>query len=150
MSKDMMIRQFFLLLVVVFFLVACAQESQPQISAEVTEQTADGAIIAGDAVAGQRIYIFCQSCHSINEGGANKIGPNLHGIFNQKAARVEGFMYSAALSSADITWTADMLDQWVARPAALVPGTTMVFAGVNDPQQRADLIAYLQASGVEN
>ena len=146
-----MVRQFFLLLLTVFFIAACAQESQPQKSAEVTaeatEDTAKGALIAGDAAAGQRIYIFCQSCHSINEGGANKIGPNLYGIFNQKAAQAEGFMYSAALSSADITWTADMLDQWVARPAALVPGTTMVFAGVNDPQQRADLIAYLQASG---
>ena len=137
----------------------CAQDSQPQASVGATEGAAEGsantvsaaAPIVGDAAAGERIYIFCQSCHSLNEGGANKVGPNLYGIFGRQAAQAEGFIYSAALNSADITWTAEKLDQWITRPAALVPGTTMVFAGVNDPQQRANLIAYLEAaSGAAN
>lgn len=135
---DNMKRQFLLGLIFTgLFIAGCAQDP---VSAQ------DGPIV-GDAAAGQRIYIFCQSCHSINEGGSNKVGPNLYGIFGQPAAQAEGFIYSDALSSANITWTADVLDQWITRPAALVPGTTMVFAGVNNPQQRADLIAYLQEAG---
>ena len=119
------------------FTAGCAQESSP---------AAEGPIV-GDAAAGQRIYIFCQSCHSINEGGSNKVGPNLYGIFGRQGAQAEGYVYSDALNAANITWTADVLDQWITRPATLVPGTTMVFAGVNNPQQRADLIAYLQEAG---
>jgi cytochrome c len=137
------------------FIAGCAQDSEPQASAGVTEGpkdagntvTVESSVIVGDAAVGKRVYIFCQSCHSINEGGSNKVGPNLYGVFGQQAAQAKGFVYSDALSSANITWTADVLDQWLTRPAALVPGTTMVFAGINKPQQRADLIAYLQEAG---
>ena len=133
-----MMRQFFLGLIFTgLFIAGCAQDPVP----------AQEGPFVGDAAAGQRIYIFCQSCHSINEGGLNKVGPNLYGVFGQQAAQVEGYTYSDALSSSEVVWTADMLDQWITRPAALVPGTTMVFAGVNNPQQRADLIAYLQTAG---
>jgi cytochrome c len=146
------------ILLVIFsglFIAGCAQDSEPQVSAGSTEESQDGgtivavegSTIVGDAAVGKRVYIFCQSCHSINEGGSNKVGPNLYGVFGRQAAQAKGFVYSDALSSANITWTADVLDQWLTRPAALVPGTTMVFAGINKPQQRADLIAYLQEAG---
>jgi cytochrome c len=145
----------FCLIFTCLFITGCAQDSEPQASAGVTEESADASntvtvessVIVGDAAVGKRVYIFCQSCHSINEGGSNKVGPNLYGVFGQQAAQAKGFVYSDALSSANITWTADVLDQWLTRPAVLVPGTTMVFAGINKPQQRADLIAYLQEAG---
>jgi cytochrome c len=155
-----MMRQFILLAIFTsLFITGCAQDSEPQVSAGATDESAaannsasaEASSIVGDAAAGKRVYIFCQSCHSINEGGANKVGPNLYGVFGRQAAKGKGFVYSDALNSADITWTAATLDQWLERPGALVPGTTMVFAGINKPQQRADLIAYLEsASGAAN
>jgi len=105
-------------------------------------------LASADAEKGKRFYIFCQACHSINAGGMNKVGPNLHGIVGRAAAEGEGFIYSEALQNSGLTWDAATLDEWIRRPAELVPGTTMVFAGIPDAQQRADLIAYItQASG---
>jgi cytochrome c2 len=149
-------------------LSGCAQEAPPatqeardaaadaaataQQSAESAQDTAVAAaggnalLGSGDPEAGKRIYIFCQSCHTINEGGANKVGPNLYGIVGATAAQVDGFVYSEALTGANITWTPEALDEWIAAPSQMVAGTTMIFAGIRDPQQRADLIAYLESA----
>lgn len=104
-------------------------------------------VAAADAADGRRMYILCQSCHSINEGGINKIGPNLYGIVGQPAGEVEGFVFSASLLQSGLVWDAETLDAWLANPSRLVPGTTMVFGGIPGAQQRAALIAYLQESG---
>jgi cytochrome c len=64
-------------------------------------------------------------------------------VVNRKAASVAGFNYSAALKSSGLTWTAANLTKWVAHPSALVPGNRMAFAGLNDPAQQADVVAYL-------
>lgn len=101
-------------------------------------------LAAADPAMGQRQYIYCQACHSVDAGGAHKVGPNLHGIFGKAAGQAEGYVYSTVLRESGITWDAAAMDKWLASPAAMVPGTTMVFAGVNDPAQRANLIAYLQ------
>ena len=111
---------------------------------DIAAAAAPAELTAGDPEAGKRIYIYCQSCHSINAGGSNKVGPNLHGILGSPAAQVDGFVYSEPLQSSGIVWTAEALDQWVTAPSKMVPGTTMLFAGITVPQQRADLIAYLQ------
>ena len=138
-----------------FLLFACAQEGDtPSMANEAKTDagnTASGtaSVMAGDPEKGKRVYIFCQSCHTLNAGGMNKIGPNLHGIVGSPAAQVEGFIYSDALSNSGISWDAAALDKWITRPTDLVPGKTMVFAGVNDPQQRADLIAYLEQATSE-
>ena len=101
-------------------------------------------VAAADPEEGKRFYIFCQACHTLNAGGMNKVGPNLNGIVGAQAAQVEGFVYSDALTGSGLVWDAETLDAWIRRPAELVPGTTMVFAGINDPEQRAALIAFLQ------
>jgi cytochrome c len=98
----------------------------------------------GDADAGKRLYIYCQACHSINAGGMNKVGPNLHGVIGNAAGQVEGFAYSQTLLDAGLTWDDATLNAWIESPSTLLPGTTMVFAGIRDAQQRADLIAYLK------
>ncbi len=141
------------ILIPVSFLFACAQDSDSPAGdgADVAAQSAvaEVAVTEGDPEKGKRFYMYCQACHSINAGGKNKVGPNLHGIVGAAAAAVEGFNYSDALAGADITWDEEALDKWIIRPSALVPGTTMVFAGISDPQQRADLIAYLKQAGSE-
>jgi cytochrome c len=101
-------------------------------------------LATADADMGKRQFIVCQACHSTLPGGPNKVGPNLYGIIGSDAAQVDGFFYSAALTESGIVWDAAALDQWLESPAAMVPGTTMVFAGLRDPKQRANLIAYLQ------
>jgi cytochrome c len=101
-------------------------------------------LATADADMGKRQFIVCQACHSTMSGGPNKVGPNLYGFMGSPAAQAEGFFYSAALTESGIVWDAAALDQWIESPAAMVPGTTMVFAGLRDPKQRANLIAYLQ------
>ena len=115
---------------------APAQEAGP---APIAERLA-----GADMERGKTLYFQCRACHSLNEGGANKVGPNLYGIFGQKAGVVPGFAYSDVMTGADIVWDAAAMDEWIARPSEFLPGNRMVFVGVKDPQDRANLIAYLQ------
>lgn len=96
------------------------------------------------AAAGKLVFMRCAACHSIAPGAPNKVGPNLAGIVGRKAATVPGFRYSTALASAKLTWNDATLDKWLTRPASLVPGTSMVFAGLPKPEDRAAVIAYLK------
>jgi cytochrome c len=98
---------------------------------------------AGDAKKGQQGFAICQTCHSVVKGGGNGIGPNLFGVAGRKAASLPGFYYSAALKSANITWTNDKLKAWIMAPARTVPGTRMTFAGISDPTKADDIVAYL-------
>lgn len=96
-----------------------------------------------DLANGEAKFGLCRSCHTIAPGGANMTGPNLHGVFGRKAASVESFKYSDALKNANIVWDGPHLDQWLAKPMDYLPGTKMAFAGLNNPKDRTDLIAYL-------
>ena len=99
---------------------------------------------AADPARGRSLYALCASCHTLAEGGANLVGPNLFGVFGKPAASHEGYTYSAPLKESGVTWDAATLDAWLADPQAVVPGTKMVFVGVRDAQQRADLVAHLK------
>jgi cytochrome c len=87
---------------------------------------------------------MCRSCHTIVPGGANLTGPNLHGVFGRKAGSLENYKYSDAVRNAGFSWDAAHLDKWLAEPRAFLPGTKMSFAGLQDPKDRIDLIAYLK------
>jgi cytochrome c len=93
---------------------------------------------------GKRISAQCRACHTFDAAGGAMVGPNLHGIFGRKAATGAGFPYSPALKKSDITWDWDKLDQWLAKPQSYVPGTRMTFLGVKKPEDRRDLIAFLE------
>lgn len=104
---------------------------------------ADGARLSGDPVAGGRLYrALCQSCHAMTPG-LNGTGPSLHGVVGRAAGAVPGFAYSQANRSSGLVWTHETLFAYLERPQGVMPGTTMVFSGVSQPQRRADLIAYL-------
>ena len=92
---------------------------------------------------GESKFALCQTCHTLVEGGPNMTGPNLHGVFGRKAATKEGYNFSDALKAAGWTWDAAHLDTWITDPKAAVPGTKMTFAGMKDPKDRTDTIAYL-------
>ncbi|GIX11050.1 cytochrome c family protein [Elioraea sp.] len=102
---------------------------------------------AQDAAAGQRVFNQCRACHTIEAGGRNGVGPNLHGVVGRKAASVEGFRYSQnmrELAAGGLTWTEENLDKYLTNPKSLVPRGSMPFAGLRNEQQRRDLIAYLK------
>jgi cytochrome c len=101
------------------------------------------AAAAGDRRA-ERLFLQCRACHSLGTAQEGKIGPPLGGIVGRKAASVPGFAYSTALAGAGLTWDEATLDRWLARPSEVVPGTSMVYAGLAKPEDRALLIAYLQ------
>ncbi|MBY0564439.1 MAG: cytochrome c family protein [Hyphomonadaceae bacterium] len=94
--------------------------------------------------AGRRVFAQCRSCHTLDAGGPNRVGPNLHGVFGREIGGVAGFNYSQAVQDADFIWDAAQLDNWLQNPQTFLPGNRMAFAGVRDETQRRDLIAYLK------
>jgi len=95
----------------------------------------------GDAARGEKIYDRCAGCHSIER---DRTGPRHAGLFGRRAGSVAGFPYSEAMKQSGIVWDAAQLDGFLTSPRGLVPGTRIGFAGVPDPKDRADLIAYLE------
>ena len=87
----------------------------------------------------------CFTCHTIDKGGANKVGPNQWDIVGRKKASHEGFSYSSALQAKGGDWTYEDIDHMIFKPTAYVKGTKMAFAGLPKAQERADVIAYLRS-----
>jgi len=99
---------------------------------------------AGDPGRGAAVYERCQACHSLER---NRTGPKHCGLLGRKAGGVADFSYSKALKDSGIVWDAASLDRFLENPFKAVPGTRMGYAGVKDPQERADLVAFLAAAG---
>jgi cytochrome c len=98
----------------------------------------------GDAAAGEDLFKRCQSCHTIDEGGRAKQGPNLFGVYGRIAGTSEGFdRYSDGVAASGIVWEEETLSQWLEGPASFIPGAKMTFR-LNDAQDIADVIAYLR------
>lgn len=116
--------------------------------AEASIADALNAMPAAELVAaGEKAFAKCQSCHTINAGGANGIGPNLHGTMGKAVAGHAGFAYSAELKAVGGTWDWDKMDAWLKNPKGMVPGTKMSFAGLGKVEDRAAIAAYLNAQG---
>lgn len=106
-----------------------------------------GAATAGDATKGERVYKKCKACHQVGEGAKKRTGPPLNDIIDAKAGLFEGFKYSAAFKAAaegGLIWTTENLDTFLENPKAFIPKTRMSFKGLKAPEDRADVIAYLQ------
>ena len=87
----------------------------------------------------------CVACHSFNEGGKAGVGPNLYNTVGNKHGHMEGYAYSAALKGKEGPWNYNELYEWLKKPSAYAPGTKMSYAGLADPQKRADIILYLRS-----
>jgi cytochrome c len=103
---------------------------------------------SADAAAGESAFRPCAACHTAEKGGANKVGPNLWDVVNRTVASHEGFSYSAGMrefsKGGEEHWTFENLSGFLKSPRSYVSGTSMAFAGIRNPQQEANLIAYLR------
>ncbi|HTM95997.1 MAG TPA: cytochrome c family protein [Croceibacterium sp.] len=105
-------------------------------------------LAAADPAAGQKIFAKCTSCHTIEQGGPNGIGPNLYAVVGEPIGKGKaGFAFSSDLAAHGGNWDYATLDTWLHSPKAMVPGTKMSFAGLSKPEDRANVIAYLKQNG---
>jgi cytochrome c len=105
-------------------------------------------LASADLAAGEKVFAKCAACHTVNSGGANGIGPNLFGTVGEPVGQGKGgFAFSDALKSKGGNWTFEQLDHWLTSPREFAPGTKMTFAGLGNPADRANLIAWLNSQG---
>ncbi len=101
------------------------------------------AVPAADVRKGEALYGRCLACHALDY---DRTGPHHCGLIGRKAGSVKGFQYSEAMKRSKFIWNTATLDKFLANPLAMIPGTTMGYAGISDAQERRDLIAYLRAA----
>jgi cytochrome c len=100
---------------------------------------------SGNEARGERLFNQqCKACHTLAKDGASTVGPNLHGLIGRKAGSTEGFSSSDAMKSSGIVWDDKTLIEYLKDPKGRVPGTKMVYAGLKQEAQQADMIAYLK------
>ncbi|WP_119165366.1 c-type cytochrome [Algihabitans albus] len=112
--------------------------------------TAAPALAEGDPAAGEQVFNKCKACHTIEEGGPPRVGPNLYGVYGRAAGTSEAFAarYSKGLQEADFTWTEETLPSYLTNPREIIQGSRMAFQ-LRDEQEVADVIAYLKTQGGE-
>ncbi|MCE2842098.1 MAG: cytochrome c family protein [Novosphingobium sp.] len=105
-------------------------------------------LASADAAKGEATFKKCASCHTVNSGGANGIGPNLYAVMGEGVAQGRGgFAFSDALKTHGGKWDWATMDAWLKNPKAFAPGTKMSFAGIGDAAERANLLVYMNAQG---
>lgn len=129
-------------------LAACGSPAEDQAAAPAADTApaaADAAPAAAVADAGGKPAAFaqCAACHAV-EPGKHGIGPSLAGVYGTKAGEIAGYAFSDKLKASGLTWDDATLDQWLAGPMKMVPGTKMTYAGLSDPAKRKELIEYMK------
>ena len=122
-------------------LSACGNNSNENNAADAAADT----IAAVGAYSGKETFAKCVACHTIDKGGRNGVGPNMHGVVGRAVASVEGFSYSAAMKAKGGVWDEAALDAYLENPRKAVVGTKMSFAGLSNADERKALIEYLKA-----
>jgi len=127
--------------------VASEEDSTSEVEAVPEVTPISERLVEASAESGEKVAKKCAACHNFEQGGANKVGPALWDIVGRKPASHEGFSYSSAMvafGEENAEWTYEELDHFLAAPKKFVDGTSMGFAGLRKPEDRADIIAYLR------
>ncbi|KAI8977548.1 cytochrome c [Mycotypha africana] len=99
----------------------------------------------GNATSGARLFrTRCANCHTVAQFAPHRIGPNLHGVLGKQSGQAINYPFTNAMKDRHVTWNEQTLDNFIENPKKFIPGTKMAFAGFKNPQQRADVIAYLK------
>ncbi len=106
--------------------------------------TASTAFAEGDVAKGKKVAKKCVACHTLKEGGKNRLGPNLFGILNKKSATNPTYKYSKAMANSGLTWDEHTFLEYITKPRKVVKGTKMSFPGIKKAAKRADLLAYFK------
>lgn len=123
---------------------ACSPDAPPP----ARPRTFAAALAVADAGEGATVFRRCAACHSIGRDAPDRDGPNLYGVVGRGVAQASRrFSYTAVLRHAGGSWSAARLDAWLENPRKFAPGTSMGFAGLPDPADRANVIAYLNEHG---
>lgn len=102
-------------------------------------------LASADPAKGEQVFKKCAACHNADKGGANALGPNLWGMMGEPVGKGHGFPFSDALASHGGTWDWNTMSEWLANPKKFAPGTKMTFAGLGNPEDRANVIAFLNS-----
>ena len=127
---------------------------QVEVESQLTSNTSQASVVIekidimaimalGDVTSGEKIFKKCASCHSINKGGKNKIGPALYNVVGRAVGGVDGYKYSKTLSSYGKEWTFEELNGFLKKPSSYLKGTKMSYAGLRKEKDRASIIKYL-------
>ena len=103
-----------------------------------------GAASAQDAAAGEKVFAKCKACHQIGEGAKNAVGPVLNGLIGRKTGSIEGYSYSDANKDSGLTWDDATFKEYIKNPKAKIPGTKMVFAGLQKDEDVDNILAFLK------
>jgi cytochrome c len=107
-------------------------------------------IASADINKGKTLFLQCRACHSLNPASEpGKIGPTLYGVVGRAAGSVADFQYSDGVKNSGLTWTPENISAWLEKPSEFLPGNKMVFIGVKEAQDRANVIAYIQAESAK-
>ncbi len=98
--------------------------------------------------AGERVFAKCSACHTIEQGGANGVGPNLYGVMGAPKGAKPGFGYSSALTSFGGNWGWEEMNEWLDNPRGYIDGTSMGFNGISSIEDRAAVAIYMNANGL--
>lgn len=148
MPKAILNPKFLIPVLIISALSACSKDAPAPIESTTTKPVSTSAPTPSPEEItqqrGRKLYARCRACHTLNEGGKNKVGPNLWQVFGSKAGTTEGFAYSKAMLASDITWTEDTMSSYLENPKVFLPKNKMAFPGLRKKADRDALIKYLQ------
>jgi len=132
------------LLIASISLTACGGSDTSTAKTPPAVAAAKPAAVVDPLKRGAKVFVKCRACHTLEENGRHKVGPNLWDFYGKKAASKEGFAYSKAMQAADIIWDETTLDGYLKRPSAYMPGNRMTFIGLKKQTDRDAVQAFLR------